>query len=118
MDGKGYVLVAQLCLTLCDPHGVEPARLLHPCDFLGKNTGVGCHFLLQDIFLTQGSNPGLQLCKQTLYHLSHQGSPKCLWDDFPGGPLAKNLPADAREVDSIPGLGNSCRGATKPLGRR
>ena len=29
------------------PHGVLPARLLHLCDFLGKNTGVGCHFLLQ-----------------------------------------------------------------------
>ena len=29
------------------PHVVLPARLLHPCDFLGKNTGVGCHFLLQ-----------------------------------------------------------------------
>ena len=29
------------------PHGLEPARLLHPCNFPGKNTGVGCHFLLQ-----------------------------------------------------------------------
>ena len=29
------------------PHGLLPARFLHPCDFLGKNTGVGCHFLLQ-----------------------------------------------------------------------
>ena len=42
--------------------------------FPGKNTGVGCHFLLQ-IFLTQGLNPGLPHCRQTLYHLSHQGSP-------------------------------------------
>ena len=42
--------------------------------FPGKNTGVGCHFLLQGIFLTQGSNPDLQHCKQMLYHLSHQGS--------------------------------------------
>ena len=32
------------------------ARLLSPWDFLGKNTGVGCHFLLQGIFLTQGSD--------------------------------------------------------------
>ena len=44
-------------------------------DFPGKNTGVGCHFLLQEIFLTQGLNPGLPHCRQTLYHLSHQGSP-------------------------------------------
>ena len=41
----------------------------------GKNTGVGCHSLLQEIFQTQGSNLGLQHCRQTLYHLSHQGSP-------------------------------------------
>ena len=40
----------------------------------GKNTEVGCHSLLQ-IFPTQGSNPGLPLCRQTLCHLSHQGSP-------------------------------------------
>ena len=36
--------------------------------FPGKNTGVGCHFLLQGIFLTQGSNPGLLHCRQILYH--------------------------------------------------
>ena len=46
-----------------------------PCqwDSLGKNTEVGCHFLLQRIFPTQGSNPGLPHCRQMLYHLSHQG---------------------------------------------
>ena len=38
----------------------------------GKNTGVGCHFLLQGIFPTQGSIPGLPHCKQMLYPLSHQ----------------------------------------------
>ena len=42
--------------------------------FLGKSTGVGCHFLLQRIFPTQGLNLGLLHCRQTLYHLSHQGS--------------------------------------------
>ena len=36
-------------------------------------TGVGCHFLLQEIFLTQGLNLGLLDCRQTLYRLSHQG---------------------------------------------
>ncbi|KAB0361994.1 hypothetical protein FD754_006150, partial [Muntiacus muntjak] len=36
-----------------------------------KNTGVGCHFLLQEIFLTQGLNPGLPHSRQTLYRLSH-----------------------------------------------
>ena len=37
----------QSCLTLCDPRGLQPTRLLHPRDSPGKNTGVGCHFLLQ-----------------------------------------------------------------------
>ena len=41
----------------------------------GKNTAVGCHSLLQGIFLTQVSNPSLLHCRQILYHLSHQGSP-------------------------------------------
>ena len=41
----------------------------------GKNTGAGCHFLLQGIFPNQGLNPSLLHCRQILYHLSHQGSP-------------------------------------------
>ena len=48
-------------------------RLLCPWDFPGKSTGVGCHFLIQGIFLTQGLNPGLPRCRQTLYCLSRQG---------------------------------------------
>ena len=44
--------LAQSCLTLCDP-----TRLLRPWGSPGKNTGVSCHFLLQGIFPTQGSNP-------------------------------------------------------------
>ena len=51
---------------------VAPARLLCPWDSLGKNTGVGCHSLLQRIFLTQGSNLGLLYCWQILYHLSYR----------------------------------------------
>ena len=58
------------------PHGLQPPRLLHPWDFPGKNTVVGCHFLLQEIFPTQRLNPGLPHCRQTLYCLSHQGSLK------------------------------------------
>ena len=50
-------------------------RLLSQWNFPGKSTGVGCYFLLQGIFPTQGSNPALLHCRQTLYHLSHQGSP-------------------------------------------
>ena len=56
-------------------HGLQPTRLLCTWDFPGKNTGVGSHFLLQGIFLTQGSNLGLLHFRQILYQLSHQGSP-------------------------------------------
>ena len=41
---------------------------LCPGDFLIRNTGVGCHFLLQGIFLSQGSNLSLLHCRQILYH--------------------------------------------------
>ena len=79
-------LVSQSCLTLCNRtdccppgssvHGISP----------GKNTGVGCHSLLQRIFPTQGSNPGLPHCRQILYCLSHQGS---LWSPMPCGVAKK-----------------------------
>ena len=66
------VLFAQLCLTLCN----FMDRLLCPWDLPGKNTGMGSHSLLQDIFLIQGSNLGFLHCRQMLYHLRHQGSPR------------------------------------------
>ena len=64
------------------PHGLWPARLLCPWNFPGKNTGVGCHSLLQGIFPTQGSNPGLLHYRQILYYPSHQGSPKYSYSLF------------------------------------
>ena len=60
-------------LTLCHPHELQPARLLCPLDSPGKTTGVGCHTLLQGIFPTHGSHPGLLHCRQ-IYCLSHWGS--------------------------------------------
>ena len=51
-------------------------QLFCPWGFPGKTTGVGCHFFLQGIFPTQGSNPGLPHCRHALYYLSHQGSPR------------------------------------------
>ena len=56
-------------------HGLLPTRLLRPRDFPGESIGVGCHFLLQEIFPTQGLNMGLRHCRQMLYHLNHQESP-------------------------------------------
>ena len=52
----------------------SPGSSVH--DFPGKNTGVGCHFLLQRIFLTQGLNPCLLLWQASSLLLSHLGSPK------------------------------------------
>ena len=64
------------------PHGLQPARLLCLRYSPGKNTGAGCHALLQGIFPTQGSNPCLLCllrCRQTFFFffllLRHQGSP-------------------------------------------
>ena len=57
------------------PHGLYSTRILCPWNFPGKNTGVGCRFLLQGIFPTQGWNPGLSYCRRILYHLTHQGKP-------------------------------------------
>ena len=47
---------------------------MHCMNSPGKNTGVGCHFLLQETFPTQGLIPDLPHCRQTLYQLSHRGS--------------------------------------------
>ena len=90
------VLVAQSCPALCNPVdcsspgssvlgivlSVTPWTVCcppSPWDFPGKNTGVGCHALLQGIFPTQGSNPGLLHCRQILYHLNYQGSPSSFY---------------------------------------
>ena len=117
------VCVAQSCPTLCDPidyrllgssvHGILQARIL---------TSVGCHFLLQRIFPTQGWNPGLLNCKPILYHLSHQGSPsgvvynsgaaskdwqrkgKCVWRMVRIGVFAiQNTRARGTEVGGVTG---------------
>ena len=66
-------LVAQSCLTLCKPMDCSlPGSSAHE-DSPGENVGVGCHFLLQGIFPTQGLNPG----PLPLYCLSHQEA--CGW---------------------------------------
>ena len=53
---------------------LRPHRLYSPWNSPGKNTGVGNRSLLQGIFPTQGSNPGVLHRRQILYQLSHQGS--------------------------------------------
>ena len=64
------------------PHGLY--RLYSRWNSPGQNTRVGDLFLLQGIFPTQGSNPGLPHCRQILYQLSHKGSPRILeWVAYP-----------------------------------
>ena len=60
--------IAQSCLTLCDR--MEYSSWNSP----DQNTRVGSHCVLQGIFPTQGSNPGVPHCRRVLYQLSHQGS--------------------------------------------
>ena len=58
----------QFCLTLCNPHGCStPGSSVHG-DSPGKNTGVGCHTILQRVFQIQGSNPRLCIDRQVPYH--------------------------------------------------
>ena len=74
-------LITTSCPTL-QSHGLQPARLLCPWDSPGKNAGVGCHFLLQGIFLTQGLNPSLLHWQADSLLLSHQGYPLVIYHDL------------------------------------
>ena len=56
--------------------GLEPTRLFCPWNSPGKNTGVGCHSLLQGSFPNHRLNQSLLPCRQILHHLSHQKNPK------------------------------------------
>ena len=74
---KVKVQVPQSCLTLCD-------SMDSPRKSPVQNSGVGILSLLQGIFQTKGLNSGLLHCRQILYHLNHQGSPRILeWVAYP-----------------------------------
>ena len=82
-------LILHACKHVCSivsnslwPHGLQPARLLCLWDFPGKNTGVGCHALLQGIFPTQGSH--LPLWRLLLWQAG----------SLPLAPLAKPHPRE------------------------
>ena len=69
---------------LGDWESLRPHGLYGPWNSPSKNTGVGSRSLLQGLFPTEGSNPGLQHCRQILNQLSHQGSPRILeWGAYP-----------------------------------
>ena len=125
-------LFAQLCLTLCDPMDCSlPGSSVHG-DSPGKNPRVGCQALLQGIFPTQGSNPGLPNFRWILHHLRHREAPVVAlvlifshsshsaslslsfpiykmmrFRDFPGGPVVRNPRCIAGDASLIPGQGNN-----------
>ena len=71
------ILVKNCCRQCCSvlSDSLQPHGLYSPWNSLGQNAGVGSLSLLQGIFATQGSKPGLLHCRQILYQLSYQGSP-------------------------------------------
>ena len=73
---------SESCSVVSD--SLWPCGLYSPWNSPGQNTGVGSLSLLQGIFPTQGSNPGLLHCRQILYQLSHKGSQRILeWVAYP-----------------------------------
>ena len=79
LTGYACMLSCFSCVRHCEtPTDYSLPGFLCPRDSPGKNTGVGCHALLQRTSLTQRWNPGLH-CRQILYHLSHQESPFIPW---------------------------------------
>ena len=89
----------------------SPPRLLYPWNFPGKNTGVGCHFLLQGIFPTQGSNPHLLRLlnwQADSLPLSHLETHILLWEVHNGivkeSEVAQSCPTLCDPMDcSLPG---------------
>ena len=60
------------CVCMCESHSVMSKSLWPPWNSPGQNTGVGSFSLVQGIFQTQESNPGLPHCRRILYQLSHK----------------------------------------------
>ena len=78
LSGCYFVCVCvQLCLTLCDPLDWIDQQAPFSMEFSCKNTGAGCHFLLQGIFPTQGSNLCLLHWQADSLSLGHLGKPGC-----------------------------------------
>ena len=75
-----------------------PRGLYSPWNSPGQNTGVGSCSLLQGIFPTQGSNPGLLHCRRILYQLSHKESPRIL--EWVANPFFDDLPDPGIELGS------------------
>ena len=100
-------LLTQSCPTVYHPPDCSPPCSSVHGDSPGKNTGMGCHALLQGIFPAQASNPDFPYYRLILYHLSHQGTYE-YWSEQPI-PFPVDLPDpgtelgfSALQVDSLP----------------
>ena len=82
---------------------LRPHGLYSPWNSPGQDTGVGSPALLQGIFPTQGSNPGLPHCRKILYQLNHKGSPRIL--EWVAYPCPVDLPDPGIELGSPALLG-------------
>ena len=93
--------------------GLQGTWFLCPWDFLGKNTGEGCHCLLQGVFLTQGSSPQLlcllprQVDSLPLYHLGRDSALYVCINGLPCGSAGEASACNAGDLGPIPGLRRS-----------
>ena len=100
-----FVKKSESCSVMSD--SLQPHGLYSSWNSLGQNTEVGSLSLLQGIFPTQGSNPGLPHCRQILYQMSHKGSPRILeWVAYPfssgSSQPGNQTGSPALQVDSLP----------------
>ena len=93
------------------PHGLH-----RPWNSPDQNTGLGCCSLLQGIFPTQGSNPGLPHCRQILYQLSHKGSPfTCYHNVTHQAPLSMEFFRQEYWSGSVSSVAQSCQTLCDPM---
>ena len=101
-------LISQSCLTLCSPTDCSSPGFSVHRDSPGKNTGVGCHALLQGIFPNQGSNPGHPHCRLDFLSSEPPGKPKntgvgslsLLQEELPDPGIEPGFPA--LQMSSLP----------------
>ena len=93
----------RVTLLSCVRSFATPWAVASQAPLSGENSRVGCHFLLQRIFSSQGSNPGLPSCRQTLYHLNPQGRHLCTAQYMPLLCLFANIHLSESSTEAFPG---------------